>query len=46
MTHPSPTPEPLAPRDPAEPGMQEIAFAPSGATAVGTHQMARLDSEK
>ncbi|WP_100501751.1 hypothetical protein [Geodermatophilus chilensis] len=45
MTHPSPTPEPPAPRDPTGPGTQEIAFAPAGATAAGTHQMPRVDAD-
>jgi hypothetical protein len=42
VTHPSPSPEPPAPRDP---GAQEIAFASSGATAAGTHQFPRVDGE-
>ncbi len=42
MTHPSPSPEPPAPRDP---GTQEIAFASSGATAAGTHQFLQVDGE-
>jgi hypothetical protein len=42
VTHPSPSPEPPAPRDP---GTQQIAFASSGATAAGTHQLPRVDGE-
>jgi hypothetical protein len=42
VTHPSPHPEPPAPRDP---GTQGIAFASSGATAAGTHQFPRADGE-
>ncbi|MGR6966751.1 hypothetical protein ACU610_20020 [Geodermatophilus sp. URMC 61] len=45
MTHPSPTPEPPTPRDPAQPGTQETAFAPAGATVVGTHQMPWVDAD-
>ena len=45
MTHPSPTAEPPAPRQPADPGTQEIAAAPAGATATGTHQLPRVDAD-
>jgi hypothetical protein len=41
VTHPTPSPEPPAPRSPAEPGAQEIAPAPVGATA--THQLPRVE---
>ena len=43
MTHPTPSPEPPAPRSPAEPGTQEFAPAPVGATASGTHQLPRVE---
>ncbi len=45
MTHPSPTPEPPAPRDPTESGTQGIAFTPAGATAAGTYQMPQVDAD-
>ncbi len=45
MTHPIPTPEPPAPRDPAETGTQEIGVGATAATATGTHQMPRVDAD-
>ncbi len=45
MTHPSPSPEPPAPRDPTDPGTHGTTFAPGGATAAGTHQFPRVDAE-
>jgi hypothetical protein len=42
VTHPSPSPEPPAPRDP---GTRAIAFASPGAPASGTHQFPRVDGE-
>ena len=41
MTQSTPAAEPPAPRSPAEPGTQEIAPAPAGATA--THQLPRVE---
>jgi hypothetical protein len=45
VRHPSPTPEPPAPRDPTGPGVREAPFSPSGATAAGTHQKPRVDAD-
>ena len=45
MTHPSPTPEPPAPRNPTGRGTEEIAFTAAGATAAGTHQTPRVDAD-
>jgi hypothetical protein len=45
VTQPTPTaPEQQAPQDTAEPGTQEIAVAPAGATATGTQQLPRVDA--
>jgi hypothetical protein len=44
VTHPITSPETPAPRDPADPGTQEMGVAPAGATATGTHQMPPVDS--
>ena len=43
MTQPPPSPEPPAPRRPAEPGAQEIAPTPVGATATGMHPLPRVE---
>jgi hypothetical protein len=45
VTHPITSPETPAPRDPADPGTQEIGVAPAGAIATGTHQMPRVDDD-
>ncbi|TFV54735.1 hypothetical protein E4P41_18390 [Geodermatophilus sp. DF01-2] len=44
MTHPTPTPEPPAPRDPADPGTREIEVGTT-VTATGTHQLPRVDAD-
>ena len=45
MTHPTPSPEAPAPRDPADPGTRGIAADPAGATAAGTRQLPRVDGD-
>lgn len=45
MTHSRPTPEPPAPRDPAEWGPQDVAFPSAGASVAGRHQVPRPDAD-
>jgi hypothetical protein len=44
VTHPTPTPERPALRDPADPGIQETGVGATAATVAGTHQMPRVDA--
>jgi len=44
VTHPSPTPEPPTPRDPADTGTHEKGVGATAATIAGTHQVPRADA--